>query len=72
MQGLCKVLQLMNFWCKTEQAACGSVLQTVVFAVKTLQEVHLAHEFHALEIHFWHCSHHNQSFRVWCGWSFNQ
>ena len=36
----------MNFWCGTERAACGSVLQTVVFAVKTLhEEVHLAHKF---------------------------
>ena len=33
----------MNFWCKNEQAACGSALQMVVFTVKTLQVVHLAH-----------------------------
>ena len=33
----------MNFWCKNEQAACGTILQTVVFAVKTLQVVYLTH-----------------------------
>ena len=26
----------------------------------------------SLEIHFLHHSHQNQSFRVWCGWGFNQ
>ena len=62
------LLQLMNCWWYNEQAACGSVLQTVVFALKALQVVYLAH---ALKIHFLHTNHQIQLLRVWCGWSFN-
>ena len=32
----------MNFWCN-KLLNCGSMLQMVVFAVKTLQEIYLAH-----------------------------
>ena len=35
-----------------EQAACGSALQTLVFAVATLQEVYWA-QIHALECILW-------------------
>ena len=34
------IVQLITYWWLNEQPACGSALQTLVFAVATLQEIY--------------------------------
>ena len=47
------IVQLITYWWLNEQPACGSALQTLVFAVATLQRALLGLQIHALESIFW-------------------